>query len=302
MARKAGYSTLALDNLSRGDPRTLLHSDFIKGDLEDEELLAALFKERRIDAVVHFAAFIDVGESCRHPALYYRNNLIATVRLLDTMRKHGVDKILFSSSAAIFGNPQTALVGEEHPCLPINPYGHSKQMIESLLHDYHAAYGLNFCCLRYFNAAGGDPEGVIKYYQPKPTNLIPLIFRSLKPAASPLTLFGTDYPTRDGTCIRDYIHLEDLGNAHLLALEKLCNGNRTSACYNLGNGAGYSVREVIRATEQLLGKRIHVLEGPRREGDPPILVADAAKAQRELGWKPSYSSLETIIQHAWAAL
>lgn len=299
MLQKTGYQAIVFDNLSRGDRRAILHAPLIEGDIGDENALHQLFKSYKIDTVMHFAAFIDVGESISAPAYYYLNNVGHTLTLLRIMLQYQVHTFIFSSSAAIFGYPQTSFIDENHPCCPINPYGSSKWMIENMLKDFEKAYGLKFCCLRYFNAVGGDPEGKIKNYQQRPTNLIPIILKSLKTKNS-VTIFGTDYPTLDGTCIRDYIHIEDLGTAHLLGMERLWQG-APSCCYNLGNGQGYSVKEVIHTTEKVTGFRLKVCEGKRRLGDPPMLVANAQKAFKELGWSPRYCDLETMISHAWLA-
>lgn len=300
MVQHAGYQTLVFDNLSRSDPSTLLGSPFIQGDINDTQSLDMIFKHHSFDAVMHFAALIDVGESVRNPALYYQNNVSGTLNLLQAMLRHGVKKLIFSSTAAIYGNPQTSMIDENHPCRPINPYGYSKWMVELILRDFDQAYGLKSCCLRYFNAAGGDPEGKIKSYQIHTSNLIPLALKSIK-TGSDVTIFGTDYPTPDGTCIRDYIHIEDLGAAHILGMKKLLDGS-PSCVYNLGNGHGYSVKEVIHTAEYVTGQTIHVHEGIRRQGDPAVLVANAQKAMDELGWHPQYTSLETIIRDAWKAL
>jgi UDP-glucose 4-epimerase len=249
---------------------------------------------------MHFAAFIDVGESVREPAKYYENNVIKTLNLLNIMLKYQVKTLIFSSSAAIFGYPQANHIVESHACHPINPYGETKWMVEKILHDFDRAYGLKSCCFRYFNAAGGDPTGHIKNYQTQVTNLIPLALQSIK-CKRPLTIFGTDYPTLDGTCIRDYIHIHDLGTAHLLGMERLFTGS-SSLAYNLGNGQGYSVKEVIRAVETVTNQPLIVQEGKRRPGDPPILLADASLARHDLGWQPIYTDLETMIEHAWKAL
>lgn len=299
-ALEVGYRVICLDNLSRGSPETLLGYPCIATDLLHSASIEVLFQEHSIDAVVHFAALTDIGESFACPDLYYQNNFLSTFFLLETMRRHGVDKFLFSSSAAIFGLPTTPAMREEHPRHPINPYGSTKWMCEQLLQDYYRAYHMRSCSLRYFNAAGGDPSGQIPYRQRRPSNLIPLALLSIK-QQRPLTIFGTDYPTKDGTCIRDYIHVEDLANAHLFALNKLFGPEKGIWAYNLGNGAGYSVREVIRTIEETLHTRLLIQEGARREGDPPQLIADASLAKKELLWFPQYH-LEQMVSHAWQAL
>lgn len=301
MLMQKGYSTIVYDNLSRGNKLTLEGSHFIEGDIGDQASLDQLFQNHQIDAVMHFAALIDVGESVKNPAQYYINNVCYTLNLLNAMLRYGVKILIFSSTAAVYGAPLHPLITEEHPTQPINPYGETKLTVEKILRDFDAAYGLRSCCLRYFNAAGGDPEGKIKYYQKKPNNLIPIVLRNIKDQSGTMKINGTDYPTPDGTCVRDYIHIEDLGSAHILAMERLWNGADT-AIYNLGNGFGFSVKEVIAAAEKVTGKKVHVVEGPRRPGDPAILIADAKKAEKQLGWKPQYTKIKTMIEHAWNAL
>lgn len=301
MLHRKGYQMVVLDNLSRGYRDTVLHGDFIEGDIADPEVLHRIFTHYRIDAVMHFAAFMNVGESMKEPLKYYINNVLGTLNLLEVMRQHRINHFIFSSSSTIFGVQQEEAITESHPCHPINPYGNSKLMIETVLHDLDHAYGLKFCCLRYFNAAGGDPRGEIKNYKVEQTNLIPIVLRSLQQPDGYVTIFGTDYPTPDGTCIRDYVHVEDLGTAHIAAMEQLFQG-APSACYNLGNGKGFSVREVIAAVEKVTGLSVKVVEGPRRPGDPAVLVADASKATRKLGWEPKYFHLEKIIEDAWRAM
>lgn len=295
-----GYDTVVLDNLSHGHQDAVRQGTFIQGDVGDGALLDKIFLSYPIDAVMHFAAFIDVGESVKDPLKYYINNVSNTMQLLDRMHQHGIKVFIFSSTAAIFGNPQEDCVNETHPCEPINPYGRSKLMVETILKDMSAAYDLNYCCLRYFNAAGGDPERILKNYKEKESNLIPLVLRSVIAPAS-VTIFGTDYPTQDGTAIRDYIHVMDLAAAHIQAMERLFEGN-PSTCYNLGNGQGFSVKEVIETVQKVTGRSVKVIEGPRREGDPCKLVASSQKAMLELNWQPRYCSLETIIEDAWKAL
>lgn len=300
LLHQQGYQTIVYDNLSRGSRLTVREGDFIEGDISDENKLGEIFQAYSIDAVMHFAAFIDVGESVREPINYYLNNVAHTVPLLSAMIKHNVKHFVFSSSAGIFGHPQEKLITEDHPCQPISPYGESKWMVEKMLRDLESAYGLKSCCFRYFNAAGGDPDKEIKNHQKQMTNLIPLTLRSIK-TGRPLTIFGTDYPTPDGTCIRDYVHVYDLGMAHISGMEKLF-ASPSSLYYNLGNGRGYSIREVIEAAEKVTGHQVPFIEGPRRPGDTPILLADSTKAQRELHWFVRYPSLETMIEHAWIAM
>lgn len=301
MLHKAGYATIILDNLSRGFEQSVVKGTFIKGSTGDKKLLKTVFSSQKIDAVMHFAACIDVGESVENPAKYYQNNVCSTLELLDSMKGHQIKNFIFSSTAAIFGLPQKQKIDENHQKSPINPYGYSKLMVETILSDFDKAYGLKSCCFRYFNAAGGDPECQIKYQNKKESNLIPLILNSLKNPDGKITIYGTDYDTKDGTCIRDYIHVNDLGSAHILGLEMLLGGAE-SCCYNLGNGSGFSVREVIAAAEKVTGLKVNAIEGDRRPGDPPVLVADSCKAQVELNWKPVYSRLEDMIAHAWTAM
>lgn len=300
MLYQAGYETVVFDNLSHGDQRAATHGFFIEGDTANPTALDTLFKKHHIDAVMHFAAYIDVGESVRDPSKYYTNNVTNTLNLLNAMLRHSVKTFIFSSSAAVYGIPKEIPIVESHPCHPINPYGYSKLMVETILSDFDKAYGLKSCSMRYFNAAGGDPDGEIKNYKRKEHNLIPLILKSLKKKES-VTIFGTDYPTPDGTCIRDYIHVCDLANAHISAMEHIIKG-APSSIYNLGNGNGFSVRQVIHAVEKVTGLKVHVIEGDRRPGDPAILVANAQKAIHELKWNPQFSALETMIEHAWKAI
>ena len=301
LLNRSGYETFVLDNLSSGCREAVLQGKFIEGDISDTDLLERIFSKHQIRAVMHFAAFIDVGESIIDPLKYYTNNVAHTLQLLRMMIRHNVLHFIFSSSAAIFGNPQSAKIAEDHPQQPINPYGRTKSIVEAILKDFDMAYGLKSSCLRYFNAAGGDPEGEIKNFKKKESNLIPLVLRSLIQGDRTVTIFGTDYPTADGTCIRDYIHVSDLARAHLLAMEQLFSDGR-STFYNLGNGSGYSVKEVIEAAEKVSGIEPKVIFGTRRPGDPHTLLADASKAERELGWRPAYPDLETIVTDAFHAL
>lgn len=301
LLHRQGYSTLVFDNLSRGSRQAVVAGDFVEGDLSHPDDLQKLFSNNRIDAVMHFAALTDVGESVVMPMKYYRSNVANSLNLFQAMLKHDVKVMIFSSSAAIFGMPQGALIDEEHPCQPINPYGRSKLMVEEMLRDFAQAYGLKSSCLRYFNAAGWDPDGLIPYWPRKEANLIPKVFASLAVEPAKVTLYGVDYATPDGTCLRDYIHVSDLAEAHVLAMEQLWK-IPDSTTYNLGNVHGYSVREVVAAIEEVSGKRLEVLEGPRRAGDPPQLIANAGKARRLLGWKPRYHALHDILQHTWHAM
>lgn len=299
----AGYPTIVLDNLSTGSRQAVRQGIFIEGDVADVPLLDRIFTQYPIAAVMHFAALIDVRDSVSIPLKYYQNNFAYTLNLLDAMCRHQVKYLIFSSTAAIFGVPIESSVSETHPCHPINPYGKSKLMVETVLHDLDSTQEIKSCCLRYFNAAGGDPEGKIKQDKINETNLIPVILKSLLRSAGEgeVTIYGVDYATVDGTCVRDYIHIEDLGRAHITAMEQLFAGG-PSSCYNLGNGQGFSVRQVIAAVSKVTGRPIRVIEGARRAGDPPILVANAQKAKRVLGWQPRYPSLEQIIHDAWRAM
>ena len=248
---------------------------------------------------MHFASFIQVGESVQEPAKYYANNVTNTLNLLDAMVTHEVQRFIFSSSAAVYGNPHTVPIPEDHPKHPINPYGRTKWMVEQILDDYDRAYGLKSVSLRYFNAAGADPGGQLGERHEPETHLIPLILRAASGRAPDIKVFGRDYDTPDGTCIRDYVHVADLCDAHRLALDQLLDGG-VSAVYNLGNGNGFSVAEVIAATERVTGRNIPVTDVARREGDPPRLVANATRARTELGWQPQFNELDAIIAHAWA--
>jgi len=295
---RLGCAVTTLDNLSGGYRDAVLCGEFVHGDLADSALLDRLFAERRFDAVMHFASFIQVGESVQQPARYYRNNVVNTLNLLDTMQAFGVDKFIFSSTAATFGEPQYSPIDEAHPQNPINPYGRTKLVVEQALADYDRAYQLKSVCLRYFNAAGADPEGELGERHDPETHLIPLVLQAASGRRPAISVFGRDYDTPDGTCIRDYIHVSDLCEAHWLALQSLVNGG-PSQRYNLGNGNGFSVQAVIDAARKVTGRNIPVVDAPRREGDPARLVADSRLAQEKIGWKPQHADLETIIEHAW---
>ncbi len=293
-----GYETLILDNLSYGHPEFTRWGTFIEGDLDSPELLDKIFQEYDIDAVMDFAAFTYVGESVEDPQKYYLNNLKNTLNLLQSMQKNGVDQFIFSSTCAVYGNPERIPLTEDHPLNPINPYGRSKLMVEQVLSDYAQAYDFNYISLRYFNAAGADPEAQIgEWHQPE-THIIPLVLDVAAGKREDIKIFGTDYPTPDGTCIRDYIHVCDLGQAHLKALQFL-EKNEKSEVFNLGNGNGFSVREVIDTCQEVTGKEIRAIETEARAGDPPVLVGSSDKARQILGWKPQWSDFKQIVETAW---
>lgn len=295
---KAGCDAVVLDNLSTGCRQLVQGAELVEGNLGDAALLDQLFSAHAFDAVMHFAAFSQVGESMQHPLKYYGNNLAATVVLLDAMRRHDINCFIFSSTAAVYGEPAEIPITEAHTCLPTNPYGNSKLAVERLLADCAAAHGLRYMALRYFNAAGADESGEIGELHDPETHLIPIVLKAAAGRIDHIQLYGSDYPTTDGTCIRDYVHVNDLAQAHLLALEALLGGG-ASAVYNLGNSRGYSVREVIAMVEAITGKTIAVKKAPRRPGDPAVLVAGAEKIKRELGWRPVYENLESIVRSAW---
>jgi UDP-glucose 4-epimerase len=295
---KSGCKVTTLDNLVGGYRDAVLYGDFVLGDLADKGMLEKLFANNRFDAVMHFASFIQVGESVKDPSMYYFNNVSNTLNLLGTMRHFDVDKFIFSSTAATFGEPKYSPIDEHHPQVPINPYGRSKLFVEQILQDYQHAYGLKSVCLRYFNAAGADPEGELGERHNPETHLIPLILQAASGRRESIAVFGRDYDTPDGTCIRDYIHIADLCQAHWLALRSLLDGQQSQQ-YNLGNGHGFSVQEVIDSAKRITKREIRVTEAPRRAGDPAILVADSTLAQKQLGWKPYFAELDVILTHAW---
>jgi UDP-glucose 4-epimerase len=301
---RAGHSVVVLDNLTSGFRELACYGDLVVGDLVDMDLLERLFRDYAFDGVMHFAAHSLVGESMQNPGKYYRNNVSNTLNLLEVMVRHDVKYFIFSSTAATFGEPEYVPIDEVHSQRPINPYGASKLMVERMLQDFHTAHGLSSVSLRYFNACGADPEGEIGECHDPETHLIPLILQAASGRRKSITVFGRDYPTEDGTCIRDYIHIEDLCSAHAQALEALILGHKQGAlAFNLGNGKGYSVQQVIEAVQLVVaedGCNLMVEEGERRPGDPAKLVADASLAKRELGWQPQYADLETIVRHAWA--
>ncbi|MEL5848799.1 MAG: UDP-glucose 4-epimerase GalE [Candidatus Igneacidithiobacillus chanchocoensis] len=299
MLAQAGYRVVVLDNLCTGFADAARYGTLVEGDLADSALLDRIFGEEHFAAVLHFAALSQVGESMQIPARYYRNNVANTLNLLDAMDRHGVRSFLFSSTAAIFGEPEYTPIDEAHPTRPINPYGRSKRMVEEMLDDLGCSQGLRAVCLRYFNAAGADPEGELGERHDPESHLIPLVLQAASGRRPQIAVFGSDYDTPDGTCIRDYIHVWDLCSAHLLALEHLLDGG-ASLALNLGNGLGFSVQEVIDTARRVTGKDIPVRAEVRRPGDPAILVADSQQARSTLGWQPRYAELDTIIAHAWA--
>lgn len=299
--QNAGYEAIVLDNLIYGHREFVeqrLRAKLIVGDISDRALLDQVFATHSIAAVMHFAAYAYVGESVSDPAKYYRNNVAGTLTLLEAMLAASVKNIVFSSTCATYGVPQSTPVTEEHPQNPINPYGASKLMVERILADFDQAYGLKSTCFRYFNAAGADPTGLLGEDHTPETHLIPLVLQTALGTRESVSIFGTDYSTPDGTCIRDFIHVADLAQAHVLGLEQLLKVGESNV-FNLGNANGFSVREVIETAELVTGKSIKVTECERRPGDPAILVGSSEKAQRILNWHPQYSNLEDIILHAW---
>lgn len=298
---KAGYEVIVLDNLSYGHRELVeqvLQVELIVGDTSDRALLDQIFTTHNITAVMHFAAYIAVGESVTDPAKYYQNNVTGTLTLLEAMVAASINKFVFSSTCALYGIPKTVPLVEDHPQDPISPYATSKWMVERILSDFDKAYGLQSVCFRYFNAAGADPNGLLGEDHTPETHLIPLVLFAAMGKQESVSIFGTDYPTRDGTCIRDYIHVTDLAQAHVLGLEYLMEGGESTA-FNLGNGGGFSVREVIETAKKVTGKEIKLVECDRRPGDPPVLVGSSEKAIRVLGWHPQYPSLNDILAHAW---
>ena len=295
---QANYRVITLDNLSTGHRDLLLGGKLIEGNLGDTTLLNKIFSDHRIDVVMHFAAYSIIGESVKNPVEYYRNNVANTIELLDAMVQHNVKRFIFSSSAAVYGEPREVPIKEEHPLRPTNPYGATKVAIEKMLSDFDSAYGLKYVSLRYFNAAGADASGKIGERHDPETHLIPLILKVAMGERNSIKIFGTDYTTRDGTCIRDYIHVSDLTQAHFLAVEKLIAGGE-SAIYNLGNNRGYSVREVVDIAAKVTGEQIPAIVDGRRSGDPAVLIANSDKIRKELGWKPHFGDLKTILRTAW---
>lgn len=296
---RADHDVVVADNFSTGHRSALMGAKLVEMDIADGQALDALFAQHRFDAVFHFASFIQVGESVTEPAKYYQNNLAATLTLLQVMVRAQIKHFIFSSTAAVYGDPEYIPIDEQHPKAAINPYGRSKWMVEQMLEDFDRAYGLKSVCLRYFNAAGADPEGQLGERHEPETHLLPLILQAASGRRASVTVFGRDYDTPDGTCIRDYVHVADLVAAHALAVDYLLAGG-TSTAFNLGNGQGFSVQQVIDTARGVTGREISVSEAPRRAGDPPRLVADPRRASDLLGWQPKFSSLEQIVAHAWS--
>jgi len=297
----AGYEVVILDNLVYGHRElveTVLKVELIEGDIANRTLLDQIFQSREIAAVMHFAAYAYVGESVSQPAKYYRNNVVGTLTLLEAMCDAGIKNFVFSSTCATYGVPEQIPVVENQRQQPINPYGMTKLMVEHILDDFDHAYGLKSVRFRYFNAAGADPEGRLGEDHSPETHILPLVLLTAMGKRDSISIYGTDYDTPDGTCIRDYIHVSDLAQAHVLGLEYLLKGGKTDV-FNLGNGQGFSIREVIEAARVVTGRPIAVTLADRRPGDPPVLVGSGEKAQRVLGWQPEYADLKTILAHAW---
>jgi UDP-glucose 4-epimerase len=299
--KRAGYDVVVLDNLVYGHRdlvEKVLQVELIVGDTGDRGLLDHLFTTHNIAAVMHFSAYAYVGESVADPAKYYHNNVLGTLTLLEAMLAASIKKFVFSSTCATYGIPEVVPITEDHPQNPINPYGATKLMVERILSDFDAAYNFKSVRFRYFNAAGADPNGELGEDHNPETHLIPLVLLTALGKRESISIFGTDYPTPDGTCIRDYIHVSDLADAHILGLEYLLNGG-SSEVFNLGNGNGFSVREVIETASHVTGRDIKILECDRRPGDPPVLIGSSDKARKILNWQPQYSSIKEIVSHAW---
>ncbi len=295
---KQGFKTVVFDNLSSGKKELVKWGEFFQGDLGNINDIREVFKKYQIEGVMHFAAFKAVGESVIDPQKYYKNNVANTLNLFEVMKENNVNKFIFSSSAATFGEPQYIPIDEKHPQSPINPYGETKLIVEHIMRDYSNAYGFKYVSLRYFNACGADMETDVGEWPGSSSNLIPLVLDAAIGRREDIKIFGTDYPTSDGTCIRDYIHVTDLATAHVLAFKYLVDGGE-SRCLNLGNGKGFSVKEVVAMAKKVTGIDFKVTEVERRVGDPPELVADSKLAQQILKWQPQYQDLEVIVESAW---
>ncbi len=296
--RRAGYQPIVLDNLSTGHREAVLDSELLVGDIADTDFVSDLFAKYQFAAVMHFASFIEVAESIRLPIKYYQNNVTATLNLLAVMLAHNVKNFIFSSTAAVYGEPKSRLINETHPLAPINPYGRTKWMVEEMLKDFARSDDLSYSILRYFNAAGADPEGRIGECHEPESHLIPNVLKVAAGKRKEIIINGDRYPTLDGTCVRDYVHVVDICNAHLMALQAMLKGRKNLIC-NLGTGKGHSVMQVVQAVRKITGHAVPATIGPSRPGDAAFLVADSAYAQQELQWKAKYSDLETIITHAW---
>ena len=297
--RAEGVPCVVLDNLSRGHRELVGDAELVVGDTADTALVRRVIQEHGVTAVMHFAAFAYVGESAADPLAYYANNVAGTLGLLRAMRDGGVKSLVFSSTCATYGVPDVSPIPEDHPQRPINPYGASKLMVERVLADVERAHGLRSVVFRYFNAAGADPSGAIGEWHEPETHLLPLALQAAAGHREGVEIFGTDYPTADGTCVRDYIHVSDLAQAHILGLRHLEAGG-ASAVFNLGNGNGFSVRQVLDTVERVTGRRVKATTAPRRPGDPPTLVGSGERARRTLGWRPKFDTLEAIVETAWA--
>ncbi len=296
--QKRNLEVVVFDNLEKGHREALEDVAFFKGDLRNKVEVFQVFKDHRIDAVMHFAAYSLVGESMQHPAIYYENNIYGTLNLLMAMQENGVEHFIFSSTAATYGEPRSVPIDEEHPTSPTNVYGETKLAVEKMLDWFDSIYAIKSVRLRYFNAAGADPFGDIGELHSPESHLIPLVLATALGQRECISIYGDDYPTDDGTCVRDYIHVTDLAEAHALALEYLRSG-RDSAVFNLGNGNGYSVREIIDVARKVTGRQIPERIENRRPGDPAVLIASSEKAGRVLGWKPAFNDIETIVATAW---
>jgi len=296
---KNGYTPICYDNLVYGHESVVKWGPFEKGDILDRATLRSVCEKYKPQGAIHLAAFAYVGESVKDPSKYYNNNVAGSIALLDTLKECGINRLVFSSTCAVYGIPKNVPITEHEQPAPVNPYGATKLMIERIMNDYHTAYGLNYIALRYFNAAGADPEGETGELHNPETHLIPLLLDVPFGRREKLTVLGNDYPTPDGTCVRDYIHVTDLARAHVLALHRLEKNLPVALSTNLGTGIGYSIMDMIRVAEKVTGKTIAYTIAPRRAGDPPMLVADAGQSLRELGWKAEFADINDIIRHAW---
>jgi len=299
MLLRTGRDVVVIDDLSEGHREAIADVELVEGDFGDAAVLGQVLAQSRVEFVVHMAALCEVGRSVTDPATYYRNNVTRSLTLLDAARQHGVRGLVFSSTAAVYGEPEQVPITELHPTRPTNPYGETKRAIEQALHWYGGAYGLRYVALRYFNAAGAHPDGDIGEDHARETHLIPRLVASVLHGSEPIPIFGDDYPTADGTCVRDYVHVVDLAQAHVLALEALAGEELEGEFFNLGNGQGFSVREVVETVERVTGRRPPTRPAPRRAGDPATLVASSVRISERLGWRPELPALEQIVETAW---